>query len=753
MIGALLLAAACAPSLAGRENAAAVVLRVRDGAGAPVADAPLELASGAWSVCAVTDADGCAAVARPGPVEPLRVRVRGETEVVALAGNADGAPVDVRLEASGGSVAEAVTVSASLRPERVAESAASVVEVRAEDFAVYPGAPPDVALRDVPGFSLFRRSDSRSANPTAQGVSLRGVGGSGASRAAVLDDGVPLNDPFGGWVAWGRVPPVALDRAEVVRGGASSLYGGSALAGAIQLVRRDPDAPEADAETSYGSFGTLEGAAFAGGRIGGWRASVSAEGFRTDGEIAVAPDVAGAVDTPLAAHHASGEARVERDLGSSAVVFASGALYRDSRDNGTPLQVNDTRLDDVRAGGAAPLAGGDASVRLYGTWERYSQSFSAIAADRDSERLTSLQEVPSRALGGTGRWSAVFGAHAVAAGIEGREVIGESDETLFPFGGGTTYAAAGGRQLTGAVFVEDRIAAGKRTTVLVGGRYDSWRNDDAFRESGPTPSDAARQDLPSRSESFFSPRLSLSYRAGAETTLVATAYRAFRAPTLNELYRGFRVGNVVTLPNADLSAERLTGGELGIVWTPPGGRVLARGTLYWMDIADPVTSVTLSTTPSVITRQRQNLGRTRTRGAEVDVEAPVAMGVTVAAGYAFADATVVEAADPTLVGLAVPQVPRHQATLRVRGAVGPVTLAAVARYVSEQFDDDRNQLPLAAFATLDLMASVPVAGGLQAFIACENATDERYEVGRTPVATLAPGRAVRGGVRIRLGRR
>jgi len=175
--------------------------------------------------------------------------------------------------------------------------------------------------------------------------------------------------------------------------------------------------------------------------------------------------------------------------------------------------------------------------------------------------------------------------------------------------------------------------------------------------------------------------------------------------------------------------------------------------LYWMDVADPVTSVTLSSTPSVITRQRQNLGQTRTRGAELDVEAPLAPGVTVAAGYAFADATVLEAADPTLVGLAVPQVPRHQATLRVRGGVGPITLAAVARYVSEQFDDDRNQLPLGAFTTLDLMASVPVTAGLEAFVACENATDDRYEVGRTPVATLAPGRAVRGGVRIRLGGR
>ena len=509
-------------------------------------------------------------------------------------------PLDVRLDDT--AVSEEVTVTASLLPERISESPASVVEVRAEDFAAYPGAPPDVALREVPGFALFRRSDSRLANPTAQGVSLRGIGGSGASRAAVLDDGVPLNDAFGGWVAWGRVPSASLDRAEVVRGGASSLYGGSALAGAIQLIRRVPDRSAVDAEASYGSFGTADVSAFAGGSLGPWRARISGEGFRTDGAVAVAPENAGAVDTPLSGRHGSGELRVERELENGTLLFASGSIYRDRRENGTPLQDNETQLEEARAGAEAPVAGGTASGRVYATWEDYSQSFSAIAADRESERRTSLQSVPSRAVGGTGQWSGTFGAHAVAAGVEGRDVLGESDETLFPFGGGTAYAAAGGRQLTGAVFVEDRIAAGARTTVVLGGRFDSWRNFDAFRSAGPDPGSAERHDLASRTETFFSPRLALAWRAGSDATLVASAYRSFRAPTLNELYRGFRVGNVVTLPNADLSAERLTGGEVGAVWTPAAGRVLARATLYWMEVSDPVTSVTLSASPDLITR-------------------------------------------------------------------------------------------------------------------------------------------------------
>jgi outer membrane receptor protein involved in Fe transport len=743
---ALLLALAAAP------GESRVLCRLSDASGSPVRGARVEVSAGRWSACAVAREDGCVEVETPDGAGEVRLSLRDGEAGVPVAGGGEAAPAEVRLEPA--AVAEAVTVTASRLPERVAESPASVVEVRAEDFETYPGAPPDVALREVPGFTLFRRSDSRVANPTAQGVSLRGIGGSGASRAAVLDDGVPINDPFGGWVAWGRVPAAALDRAEVVRGGASSLYGGSALAGAIQLIRRPAGEPALDADASYGSFDTFEASAYAGGAAGAWRARLSAEGFRTDGAVSVEPEVAGPVDTPVAGHHASGEARLERELGGGALVFASGTIYRDSRENGTPLQVNETRLEEVRVGGAVPAAGGTASARAYGTWESYTQSFSAIAADRESERLTTLQSVPSTAFGGVGQWTGAFGAHTVAAGLEGREVTGESDETLFPFGGGTTYAAAGGRQLTGALFAEDRVALGERVSLLMAGRLDSWRNLDAFQSAGPTADDLAVHALPTRSETFFSPRLAFSWRVAGDATLVASAYRSFRAPTLNELYRGFRVGNVVTLPNADLSAERLTGGELGAVWTPAAaaGRVLARATLYWMEVSDPVVSVTVSSTPNVITRRRENLGRTRSRGAELDVEAPLPGGLAVAAGWAYADATVLEAADPALVGLRVPQVPRHQASVRLRGAAGPVAVSAVARYVSEQFDDDRNTLPLAAYATLDLMASVPVAGALDAFIACEDANDVRYEVGRTPITTIAPGRSIRGGVRIKLGK-
>src|SRR3977135_1003911 len=138
-------------------------------------------------------------------------------------------------------VSDTIVVTATQTKTRVADTPASVVVIDSKTLATTAAATADDALRQVPGFTLFRRTGSRVANPTSQGVSLRGVGASGASRAVVLDDGVPLNDAFGGWVYWARVPRAALGRVEVLRGGGSDLYGSGGLGGVVQLFRDDRD--------------------------------------------------------------------------------------------------------------------------------------------------------------------------------------------------------------------------------------------------------------------------------------------------------------------------------------------------------------------------------------------------------------------------------------------------------------------------------------------------------------------------------
>ena len=644
-------------------------------------------------------------------------------------------------------VADEVTVTATRTEQRLADTAASVVVLSAADLAASAAPTVDDALRQVPGFSLFRRTGSRWANPTAQGVSLRGLGASGASRAAVLADGVPVNDPFGGWVAWGRVPRAALARVELMRGAASDLYGSGALGGVVQLVRRAARTPAVVADASWGERASGDGSLFAAlttGATGAWGWSAAGEGARTDGYVAVDPAMRGAVDTPVASRHDTAEVTAERWTAAAGRLLLRGSRYHEDRANGTPLQANDETIRQWSAAGDWGAGGGTLALRAWGGNQDYHQTFSAVAADRATERLSRTQSVPADTAGGSLQASRPLGdRQALVGGVELREVNGTSEETVFT-GGVPVPGAAGGRQRTAGLFVEDVAHLSPRLSLTVGGRFDSWQND-GHRRSGSAP----EVPLARRDESAWSPRATLLFQATGSWAWTASAYKAFRAPTLNELYRSFRVGDALTLANDSLRAERLTGGETGALYR--GAHLTARGTLFWMDVDQNIANVTLAIAPGLITRQRANLGSTRSRGAELEATERWDRW-SLAAGWLLADARVTSApAQPDLVGRRLPQVPRQQATLALRFADPRLAAALQARWSGEQFDDDQNRFRLRSATTVDALVSRPLGAprlGLAAFIAAENLLGARVEAGRTPLVTLGPPRIVRIGLRL-----
>lgn len=317
-----------------RRQVSGVVLDVNR---APVAEADVLLKTSSRTLARTTTAeDGRFTLqAEVSPVErsmSLIVSAQGFTPVTRRleVREQNIAGLELVLEPAG--VEAEVTVTATRTVTRLDETAASVVVLGRADLETTAALTVDDALRQVPGFSLFRRSGSRYANPTAQGVSLRGVGASGASRALVVADGVPLTDPFGGWVYWGRVPRAAVNRIEVLRGAASDLYGTGALGGVININRRTASAPSLSFETSYGSQSSSEASLFVAGRKGGWGASLAAEGFRTDGYILVDRNERGPVDTPANSRRAGGDLTLERFFDKrNARVFARASYYGESQ--------------------------------------------------------------------------------------------------------------------------------------------------------------------------------------------------------------------------------------------------------------------------------------------------------------------------------------------------------------------------------------------------------------------------------------
>ena len=651
----------------------------------------------------------------------------------------------------------AVTVTPTRIATRADETAASVVLLTNSQLNTTAAVTLDDTLRQVAGFSLFRRSGSRTANPTAQGVSLRATGASGASRALVLANGVPLNDPFGGWVYWDRVPRESIDDVEVLLGSASHLYGSAALGGVIDIQTKQPTSNMVSMSASYGNETTPNASLFAAGSRSGWGASIAAEFFNTDGYVLVPEDERGMVDTAAGTRNLSSTFRLERRFDDTGKIFGSASLLRESRENGTPLQTNRTHLRQFVLGGNwNSTTAGAFSARSYGGTQVYDQNFSAISSDRNSESLTRVQRVPAQVFGITAQWSKSLGEHQTfVAGFEGREVRGASDEIAYVTGRASSLIGAGGRERSGGAYFEDLVRFGSRVFFTLGGRVDHWRNYAALSAARPitTTGPTSVTVFPDRDETAFSPQGSVVYRLNDRVSLLASMSRAFRAPTLNELYRSFRVGNVVTQANANMLAERLTGGEAGIRFNDANAKVSLRGNFFWNDITRPIANVTLSSTPALITRQRQNLGRTRSRGIELQADGQLTERWSVSGSYLFADASVVDfPANLALEGLSLPQVPRHQFTFQTVYTNSSIaTIGLQGRASSSQFDDDLNQFRLNPYFTLDAFVSRRLNKHLELFLAIENAFNQRYEVGKTPVTTLGPPILVRAGIRLRIG--
>lgn len=646
---------------------------------------------------------------------------------------------------------ERIVVDAPVNYEqRVPITSVSQFNVGPHEIATSGALTIDDVLRQIPGFSLFRRSGGLTTNPTAQGVSLRGVGANGASRALVLLDGIPLNSPFGGWVYWNRVPRVNIENVSVQNGGTSSLYGSGALGGVVNVTSETRWGTGLEVEASAGNEGTAVTSFTAGKLLGNWAIVAAGQALHTNGYVLVPENQRGSVDTAAGTGDLSGSVTVSNI--AHGFSFLRLSSFGESRRNGTPIQVNDTRISSIDFGhdSSLPLLG-PVLIRLYGSSETFNQNFSAVAADRNSESLTNRQRNPSQQAGFVFQATPNLGYHQVLRfGFEGREVRGHSAETTFNNSRVTAFVDAGGRLRSLGVFASDSVYIGSWQFGF-GGRLDQWWNSRGFANRTPVIGAPTLNVFPDLSEMAFSPRVWLTKRFEKGVEVSASAYRAFRAPTLNELYRNFRVGNVVTNANADLRAERLGGGEAGLGLHPFSERLFLRGNVFWSDIGDSIANVTLATTPTLITRQRQNLGAIRARGVELSAVMKFERHWEVSGEYLLTDSTVLRfPANRALEGLLVPQVPRHQFNFQVTYANAKWLVGAQGRFVSRQFDDDQNLLPLERFFTLDAEATRSVSERVRLFVAVQNLTGSRYQISSTPVFMVGPPVLIRGGVRVML---
>jgi len=749
-VRALVLSAAAALAAQGQPGAIEGIVTAADGR--PLAGASVAIVGAAES--ARTSLEGRFRLAGVPPgTHTVRAGLDGHGRAERTVEVAPGTTAAVELRLPFLPFSEAVVVSAARAAQRQDESPAQVTVLTREDLQRIPAAALDETLKQVPSFSLFRRTSSLVSHPTTQGVSLRGVGASGTSRTLVRLDGVPHNDPFGNWVYWDSVPQLQVESIEVAPSGLSHLFGSSAMAGVISIVTRPPEARTLALQAQAGSRGSVDAAAFASHARGPWAASLGAGGFRTDGYVLVREEERGAVDVPAASRHATGNWRVEYALAPGVRLFQSGRVFGEERDNGTPLTDNRTRETWLGGGLRAATDEGAWQLDVFGRDNAFDSRFSSVAPDRGSESLSLAQAVDYDERGASAQWSRAKGSgHRLSVGGDARRVEAEDREDVYvPSGSNVRDRRILGRQTVAGAWAQDVITAGSRVVLTLGLRLDHWRNHDASQaETVNADGSTATVVHPDTARTRLTPRAGALVRLNEELALRASAYGGFRAPSLNELYRPFRVGNVVTLANPELGPERLLGGDLGFDHAP-SARFQWRVTGFWDRIDDPIANVTTARTAELITRQRQNLGEARVRGVSVEADVTPAGGLRLRGGYVLTDARVVAfAPEPGIEGNRLPQVPGHRASLRLDYVDRRLSVSLRGRFESTRYDDDQNRLPLDGLFVLDLGVERPLGGPLTAFVSVENLFDARYPVQATPVELQGTPFGFHAGLRLDL---
>lgn len=651
---------------------------------------------------------------------------------------------------------ETVTVTAARLPKPVGNGAFAVTTLSADELASDDHL--DDALRDVPGLSLFRRSGSENANATTQGVSLREIAPSGAGRALVLLDGVPMNDPFGNWVIWDALPYEDIGGAEVVRGAGAGPYGAGALTGTISLTERDTTDGVAVADVSAGSDSMARAGASGGTQIGSLDLFASASGERSNGWIPVEPPRRGLADNHLWLDTGEASLRAQDDLGGGVVASARLEYYDDARGGGVQYVQSEAAgwIGSVtlsRSPNASNAGWRVQSWFIDSNFMNTSASVPSYPLLRDSHTPANDQyATPALGLGGNAALFGSGGNFRWEVGGDLRADSGESRE-LYSFNASlpdfTSRRRSGGKLTVGGGYAEGAYDDGAWLLTL-GARADYWATAQGHLVQYNRSSGAIT------SASDYSDRDGMipTGRAGARRNFDAgwlgqdyirvAAYEGFRTPSLNELYRPFRVGNNNTLANPGLKPEELYGAEVG--WGGQSDVINWNMTGFVNRMHDAVTNVTTASSSSGVTFQRENAGDVNAIGLEGDATWKVLDNFDLRTAFSITDARVKEnpsaipPGQPSFTGNRPAQAPPVTITAGATWRpVERVSLDANLHWESTRFEDDQNTMRLGSALLLDLEVAYRFADAYSAFIRVENVANANVVTAEAADGTLSYG--------------
>jgi outer membrane receptor protein involved in Fe transport len=649
---------------------------------------------------------------------------------------------DVRL-------AEVVVVTATRSERSSRELPLSTTVLTREAIVRAPALLSDDLLRGVPGVDL-PTGNSTTLFPTNNTASMRGLGG---SRALVLLDGVPLNDGFFGHVQWNQVPLQGVETVEIVRGGGASLFGNYSMGGTIQILTTPVLRRQGNIDALGGAQGTWRLNGSASERLGPNTAiGLNAGYFDTDGSLLTVPEDRTRLDVPHAATQLSLRLKLEHEDASGRRGNLRASWSADDQSLGTALSGFERDMLNLAASGRM-AAGGSGRLRagLFFQNQNFDVDNTATTGGGDTlgEYVANSNHTPIRDLGGFVQWDREWAGalRSLTAGIDVRRVEGQNESTTYDEAGSAVgFQDSGGTQRFVGLFAEASVHPAERVELLVGARLDRWDNYDGSDRTEP----GATTRFEEASSLEVNPRVALRFTASEVLTLRAAAYRSFRAPTLNELYRSFLTKRLAVFSSPDLGPETSRGGEIGL--EARNRRVAGQFTLFRNDVEDLISRTAVRNGPRPLTFRFTNLGTIRSQGLEAFGRAGLAHKFTVDASYTFTHSTVRDnPTAPAFVGNRVPLVPRHQASLSF-GFHDPARGSASvrARALGNQFADAANLNEMDAHVVVDLFASVSLGQRFEVYVVGENVFDEEYLADLGAARRLGAPRQFMAGLRLRV---
>ena len=664
-----------------------------------------------------------------------------------------------------------VVVTAGRAEQSVRDVPVKVELLDREDVERSPAQTVDELLHQLPSFNLQRPESGRVLPGSNQSVSYRGLGGTSASRALVLVDGIPLNEPFAGFLSWSRVPLATVERVEVVPAGGAVVWGNQALGGVIHLITRGAQPATVELDARYGSNDTSDTLLLASHVVGPVAVSGYGSYFDTDGHSEVPEGVRGPADATNRSRSTVFDGRVLYAPGTSATWTFHANRLDETRLGGSKIDHEEFDLLQLRA--AYDLTrpeGGSWHGNLF-TLKREAWNFRGAVSDDRTEVTPRRHQFdnPSTSVGGSLSrvYSSPSRAHLLSAGLDGLWTESEvNEDSVWNGERFEERFRSGGEQLLAGIYLQDSMTVGDRWRLQAGGRLDEWRSSggEFFGQQLITGATLYDTDLPDRSRTIFSPSLGLRYRAREGLDLRAAAFQSFRAPSPNELFKSTPSTRSFLAANHELEPERVRlGMEAGLDWFGARSSVV-RLTGFWNDVEDAITEVTVGTAgsrPEVIEpcgrlraggvcTQRHNLELVRNRGAEVGLELQPLERWRLWGAYTYMQSEVVDSPNqPALEGKWLRRVPEHQATLQA-SYTNPrfLSVSLQGRYQGERFEEDLNELVIDEAFLVDLRVGRELTAGLDLMVTVQNLLDTEVEVAENgDFAELGQPRALHAGVR------